>query len=79
MHDYNLDGVFLNHGLLWQVPAVSLMICAIRCAENRACISLHFHEGIRECRGYETLMLTSQAGTNEDGWIYYYSTQIGKI
>lgn len=77
MHDYAFDGAFLNHGLLWQVPVMSLIHCAIRCAENRACISLHFHIGVRKCRGYETLMLTPQAGTNEEGWIYYYSTQKG--
>uniref|UniRef100_K1QRM7 Uncharacterized protein n=1 Tax=Magallana gigas TaxID=29159 RepID=K1QRM7_MAGGI len=56
---------------------MSLIHCAIRCAENRACISLHFHKGVRKCQGYETLMLTPQAGTNEEGWIYYYSTQKG--
>lgn len=77
MHDYNLDGVFLNHGLLWQVPAMSLIVCAIRCVEDHACISLHFHKGIGECRGYETLMLTPKAGTIEGGWIYYYLTQKG--
>lgn len=79
VHDYAFDGAFLNHGLLWQVPVMSLIHCAIRCAENRACISLHFHIGVRKCRGYETLMLTPQAGTNEEGWIYYYSTQKGNL
>lgn len=79
VHDYAFDGAFLNHGLLWQVPVMSLIHCAIRCAENRACISLHFHKGVRKCRGYEILMLTPQAGTNEEGWIYYYSTQKGNL
>lgn len=79
VHDYAFDGAFLNHGLLWQVPVMSLIHCAIRCAENRACISLHFHKGVRKCRGYETLMLTPQTGTNEEGWIYYYSTQKGNL
>lgn len=79
VHDYAFDAAFLNHGLLWQVPVMSLIHCAIRCAENRACISLHFHKGVRKCRGYEILMLTPQAGTNEEGWIYYYSTQKGNL
>lgn len=33
--------------------------------------SFHYHHAKRKCRAHETLMLTSDAGTYEEGWLNY--------
>lgn len=36
--------------------------------------SFHYHHAKRKCRAHETLMLTSDAGTYEEGWLNYNHT-----
>lgn len=80
LRDFTFDNMILNHGVLWELNTSTTVSCAIHCANDIACISLHFHEQLRQCRGYETLMLTPlAAGKNETKWIYFYQTKPGKV
>ena len=80
LRDFKFDDMILNHGVLWELNTSTTVSCAIHCANDIACISLHFHEQLRQCRGYETLMLTPlAAGKNETKWIYFYQTKPGKV
>ncbi|XP_061179374.1 uncharacterized protein LOC133188000 [Saccostrea echinata] len=73
--DYRFDNFVLNHGLLWQQISDSLLTCAADCVNDRPCISFNFHQGKRQCRAYETLMLTADAGTSKEDWTYFYITR----
>ena len=76
-NDNRFDNFVLNHGLLSQTYSDSLVSCARKCIKDKSCIAFHFNQGKQQCRGYETLMLTSNAGTHEEGWQYYYITIFG--
>lgn len=76
-NDNRFDNFVLNHGLLSQTYSDSLVSCARICIKDKSCIAIHFNQGKLQCRGYETLMLTSDAGTHEEGWQYYYITIFG--
>ncbi|XP_048739636.2 uncharacterized protein LOC125653984 [Ostrea edulis] len=76
--DSRFDNYLLNHGLLWELQSVSTLMCAIRCASFKSCISFYFNNAERRCRGHETLMLTTEAGVHENNWNYFYLTKTGK-
>lgn len=68
------QNLVLNHGLIFEINRASRIYCASSCIKNHLCISFNFHHGTQKCRGYETLMLTRDAGTYEEGWLYYFHT-----
>lgn len=76
--DSRFDNYLLNHGLLWELPSASTLMCAVRCAKFKTCISFYFNQDKKCCRGYETLILTTEAGGYEGNWNYFYLTQIGR-
>lgn len=73
-YEKTFQNLVLNHGLIFEINRVSRIFCASSCIEDRLCISFNFHHGKQKCRGYETLMLTRDAGTYEEGWLYYFHT-----
>lgn len=76
--DIGYNNYVLDHGFLWELRASSTLMCAVRCASFKSCISFYFNNGERRCRGYETLMLTTEAGVYQNNWNYFYLTDIGK-
>lgn len=79
LRDNRFDDFVLNHGLIWQMSTNSVLACAVNCVGERACMSFHFHRGSGRCRGYETLMLTTDAGMYEEDWRYFYMTYTGNV
>jgi hypothetical protein len=76
--DIRFDNYPLDHGLLWESPCSTTLMCAVRCISSKACISFYYNQEKKRCRGYETLMLTTEAGGYENSWSYFYFTDIGK-
>lgn len=70
----NFQNFVLNHGLIFEINRVSRIFCASSCVQDHSCLFFSLSPCKAKMSSPRKLMLTSDAGTYEEGWLNYNHT-----
>lgn len=48
--------------------------CAVKCTSRLDCLSIQYRDSTQTCRMVDTIFLTSDGASYENGWRYYLKT-----
>lgn len=48
--------------------------CAVKCTSRLDCLSIQYRDSTQTCRMFDTIFLTSDGASYENGWRYYLKT-----
>lgn len=69
-----LDNLRFDFNVIQTRHKSDITDCAVRCTSRLDCLSIQYQDSTQTCRMFDTIFLTSDGASYENGWRYYLKT-----